>query len=124
MLVAVQPAVAQSSTPTATGVTGGSGADGGVNPLCQDESGTLANIVEGFLQLTTGLGLMGFLIVWQGDAVAEMFTLSQEHQIELKEHRRRALKSAGTLLVLGPLFTVAGATMALPVADCVSLIPF
>jgi hypothetical protein len=116
-----QPAVAQSSpTPTQDEASGG----GGVNPVCQDESGTLANMIEGFLQMTTGLGLMGLLVMWQADAVVSMFTVSQEQQRRLKYHRWKTLKSAGVLVLLGPLFTLAGAEMGLPIANCVSLIPF
>lgn len=118
-----QPAVAQPSpTPTVTQHTAGGGGD--VNPVCQDDSGTLADMIEGFLQVTTGLGIMGLLVVWQADAVVSLFTVSQEQQRRLKHHRFQALKSAGVLVLLGPLFTLAGASMGLPVAGCVSLIPF
>lgn len=94
------------------------------NPICQDESGTLSNMIEGFVQLTTGLGLMGLLVVWQADSLMEMFTLSREQKTALKQHKRGALKSAGVLVLLGPLFTIAGSMMGLPIAECVNLIPF
>ena len=94
------------------------------NPICQDESETLTNMIEGFVQLTTGLGIMGLLIVWQGDSLMEMFTLSREQKTALKQHKRGALKSAGILVLLGPLFTLAGPMMGLPIAECVNLIPF
>ena len=96
----------------------------GTNPICQDESGTLTNMIEGFVQLTTGLGLMGLLVVWQADSLMEMFTLSREQKTALKQHKRGALKSAGVLVLLGPLFTIAGSMMGLPIAECVNLIPF
>lgn len=99
--------------------------DGGaVNPVCQDSSDTLANMIEGFVQVTTGLGIMGLLIVWQAESLAEMFTVGREQKASLKRHKRGAMKSAVTLVVLGPLFTVAGAAMNIPVAQCVDLIPF
>ncbi len=106
LLIAVQPALA---------------AD---NPVCQEDSGTLVNMIEGFVQLTTGLGIMGLLVVWQADSLMEMFTLSHEQQANLKQHKRSALKSATVLVLLGPLFTLMGSSMDLPIAECVNLIPF
>lgn len=94
------------------------------NPVCQEESGTLTDMIEGFVQLTTGLGIMGLLVVWQADSMMEMFTLSREQKASLKQHKRGAIKSAGTLVVLGPLFTLAGSAMEIPIAECVDLIPF
>ena len=106
-LVAASPAAAQTQ-----------------NPICQDESETLTNMLEGFIQLTTGLGIMGLLVVWQADSLMEMFTLSREQKTAFKQHKRGALKSAGILLLLGPMFTLAGSMMGLPIAECVNLIPF
>ena len=108
-LIAAQPALAQ---------------DGTSNPVCQDDSGTLADMIEGFVQLTTGLGVMGLLVVWQSDSLMEIFTLNREQRTFLKQHKRTALKSTATLVLLGPLFTLAGSGMGLPIADCVNLIPF
>ena len=107
-IVAAQPAAAQEAT----------------NPVCQEDSGTLASMIEGFLQLTTALGLMGLLVVWQGESVAEMFTLSRDQLSRIKQHKITALKSAVILVLLGPLFALAGTTMDLPVAQCVDLTPF
>jgi hypothetical protein len=107
-VVAAQPAAAQETT----------------NPVCQDDSGTLASMIEGFLQLTTALGLMGLLVVWQGESIAEMFTFSRDQLAKIKQHKISALKSAVILVLLGPLFALAGATMDLPVAQCVDLTPF
>jgi hypothetical protein len=67
---------------------------------------------------------MGLLIVWQGDSLMEMFTMSQEQQAGFKQHKRKALKSATMLVLLGPLFTLLGSSMELPIADCVNLTPF
>ena len=106
ILIATQPALAQT------------------NPVCAEESGTLQNMIEGFVQLTTALGLMGLLIVWQADSLMEMFTLSREQKVSIKQHKRGAMRSAATLVVLGPLFTVAGSMMGLPIAQCVDLVPF
>lgn len=94
------------------------------NPLCTDSSDTLANMVEGFIQITTALGVMGLLLVWQADSLVEMFAVGRDEKASLKRHKRSALKSAAILVCLGPLFTVAGATMGLPIASCVDLIPF
>ena len=93
------------------------------NPVCQDESETLINMIEGFLQLTTALGLIGLLVVWQADELAEMFTLGQEKKLRLKQHKLNAMKSAAVLVLLGPLFTIAGGAMELPIAQCVDLVP-
>jgi len=64
------------------------------------------------------------LVVWQADSLMEMFTLGHEQQASLKRHKRSALKSAVVLVLLGPLFTLMGSSMDLPIADCVNLIPF
>lgn len=106
ILIATQPALAQT------------------NPVCTDDSGTLRNMIEGFVQLTTALGLMGLLVVWQADSLMEMFQLGREQKARLKEHKRGALRSAATLLVLPPLFTVGSSAMGLPVAECVDVVPF
>ena len=108
-VIAAQPALAQDSTS---------------NPVCQDDFGTLADMIEGFVQLTTGLGVMGLLVVWQSDSLMEIFTLNREQRTFLKQHKRTALKSTATLVLIGPLFTVAGSSMDLPIAQCVDLIPF
>lgn len=94
------------------------------NPVCDDDSETLVNMIEGFVQLTTGLGVMGLLIVWQADELMGMFSMSQEQKAQLKQHKMSALKSASVLVLLGPLFTIGGAAMELPIAECVNLIPF
>lgn len=106
-LVATEPALAQTT-----------------NPVCQESSGTLATMIEGFLQITVALGVMGLLVVWQAESLMEMFTLSRDQKARLKEHKRGAVRSAVVLVLLGPLFTVAGSTMGLPIAQCVDLIPF
>ncbi|ELZ89084.1 hypothetical protein [Haloferax sulfurifontis] len=84
----------------------------------------LPQMLEGFFQLTTGLGLIGLVVVWQGDSLFQMFTTNHEQKAKLKEHMRATLKSAITLLVLGPLYTVAGSLMGLPLAQCVDLAPW
>ncbi|KAB1198190.1 MULTISPECIES: hypothetical protein [Haloferax] len=84
----------------------------------------LPQIIEGFFQLTTGLGLIGLVVVWQGDSLFELFTMNHEQKAKLKEHKRAALKSATILVVLGPLYTVAGSLMGLPLAQCVNLAPW
>jgi hypothetical protein len=94
------------------------------NPVCTDDSDTLAKMIEGFVQITTGLGVMGLLLVWQADSLMEMFQLGREQKARLKEHKRGALRSAATLLVLPPLFTVGSSAMGLPVAECVDVVPF
>jgi hypothetical protein len=94
------------------------------NPVCQESSETLANMIEGFVQVTTGLGVMGLLVVWQADSLMEMFTMTQDRQMAFKRHKRNALKSATVLVLLGPLFTVMGSMMDLPIAQCVDLTPF
>jgi hypothetical protein len=94
------------------------------NPICADESGTLVTIIEGFLKITVALGVVGLVLVWQLDSLVEMVTVSREQKLAIKQHKRGAIKSAGTLIIIGPLFTVAGILMGLPIADCVDLIPF
>lgn len=108
-LLAAQPALAQETA---------------ANPVCQDDSGTLSKMIEGFIQLTTALGVMGLLVVWQADSLMEIFTLSREQKASFKQHKRTAMKSTATLVLLGPLFTVASSSMGLPIAQCVDLVPF
>ena len=103
-LFAVQPVAAQSGA------------------VCSADN--LPGMIEGFFQLTTGLGIVGLAIVWQADSLIEMFTLNPEQKKGLKRHKRSSMKSAVVLVVLGPLYTVAGSMMGLPLADCVNLVPW
>lgn len=84
----------------------------------------LPGMIEGFFQLTIGIGIIGLAVVWQADSLIEMFTLNPEQKKSLKRHKRSALKSAVVLVALGPLYTVAGSTMGLPLASCVDLVPW
>ena len=95
-LFAVQPAAAQT------------------NVVCNADN--LPSMIEGFFQLTTALGIVGLAIVWQADSVIDMFTLNPEQKKGLKRHKRSAMKSTVVLVVLGPLYTVAGSMMGLPLA--------
>ncbi|OVE82909.1 hypothetical protein [Natronolimnobius baerhuensis] len=90
--------------------------------VCEAEQ--LPDMISGFFQITTALGIIGLVVVWQADSLAEMFTVNPEQKKGLKQHKRTALKSAIILLVLGPLYTVAGSTMGLPLAECVDLVPW
>lgn len=90
--------------------------------VCDAEK--LPSMIEGFFQLTTGLGIIGLAVVWQADTLIDMFTLSPEQKKGLKRHRRSAMKSTVILVTLGPLYTVAGSMMGLPLADCVNLAPW
>ena len=103
-LFAVQPVAAQS------------------NAVCSADN--LPGMIEGFFQLTTALGIVGLAIVWQADSLIEMFTLNPEQKKGLKRHKRSAMKSAVVLVALGPLYTVAGSMMNLPLAQCVDLAPW
>ncbi len=101
-LVAVEPVAAQD------------------NAVCSADN--LPSMIEGFFQLTTALGIVGLAIVWQADSLIEMFTLNPDQKKGLKRHKRSAMKSAVVLVVLGPLYTVAGSIMGLPLAECVDLV--
>ncbi|MFD1571277.1 hypothetical protein [Halorubrum laminariae] len=103
-LFAVEPAAAQT------------------NAVCSAEN--LPSMIEGFFQLTTALGIVGLVVVWQADSLIEMFSITPEQKKALKRHKRSALKSAVVLVVLGPLYTVAGSMMNLPLAQCVDLAPW
>jgi hypothetical protein len=92
------------------------------NAVCGADN--LPSMIEGFFQLTTALGIVGLAIVWQADSLIEMFTLNPEQKKGLKRHKRSAMKSAVVLVVLGPLYTVAGSMMGLPLAQCVDLVPW
>ena len=103
-IVAVEPALAQDGV------------------VCDAEG--LPDMISGFFQITTALGIVGLVVVWQADSLAEMFTMSPEQKKGFKRHKRTALKSTVVLLVLGPLYTVAGSVMGLPLAECVDLVPW
>ncbi|OYR55789.1 hypothetical protein [Halorubrum halodurans] len=103
-LVAVEPVAAQD------------------NAVCSADN--LPSMIEGFFQLTTALGIVGLAVVWQADSLIEMFTIGPEQKKGLKRHKRSAMKSAVVLVVLGPLYTVAGSMMGLPLAQCVDLTPW
>lgn len=110
-LVIVQPAVAAESD-----------SDSESNAVCSADR--LPEMIEGFFQLTTGLGIVGLAIVWQADSLIEMFTLNPEQKKGIKRHKRSAMKSGTVLVALGPLYTVAGSMMNLPLASCVNLVPW
>lgn len=101
-LAAVEPALAQNAVCEATG---------------------LPQMISGFFQLTTGIGLIGAVVVWQANSLAEMFTLGPDMIHQMKQYKGRALKSALMLVILGPLYSVAGSMMGLPLASCVDLTP-
>ena len=103
-LFAVEPAAAQS------------------NAVCSADN--LPSMIEGFFKLTTALGIVGLAVVWQADSLIEMFTITPEQKKGLKRHKRSAMKSAVVLVALGPLYTVAGSMMGLPLAECVNLAPW
>lgn len=92
------------------------------NIVCEAEQ--LPEMISGFFQITTALGIIGVVVVWQADSLAEMFAISPEQKKGLKQHKQTALKSAVILLVLGPIYTVAGSAMGLPLAECVDLVPW
>lgn len=103
-LTAVQPALAQDGV------------------VCDAEG--LPEMVSGFFRITTTLGILGVVVVWQADSLVEMFAMSPEQKRGFEEHRRAALKSAVVLLILGPVYTVAGSVMGLPLAECIDLAPW
>nr|WP_156588646.1 hypothetical protein [Halorubrum sp. CBA1125] len=104
VIVAVEPAAAQESA------------------VCEVDR--LPGMISGFFQLTTAIGLLGLVVVWQADSLIELFTLRPEQREGLKRHKRTALRSTVILVVLGPLYTVAGSVMNLPLAECVDLTPW
>ncbi|TKX71891.1 hypothetical protein EXE40_06645 [Halorubrum sp. GN11GM_10-3_MGM] len=103
-MLAVEPAAAQESA------------------VCEAER--LPEMISGFFQFTTAIGLIGLVVVWQADSLVELFTLRPEQREGLKRHKRTALRSTVILVVLGPLYTVAGSVMNLPLAECVDLTPW
>lgn len=92
------------------------------NPICN--AAKLPGIIEGFFQLTTAIGIMGLVLVWQVDTVIEMFKPAPEQREAVRRHKRTAAKSAGIVTALGPMYTVAGSIMGLPLATCVNLAPW
>ena len=107
LITTVEPALAQETSQSA---------------VCSADN--LPGMIEGFFQLTTALGIVGLAVVWQADSLIEMFTLNPDQKKGLKQHKRSAMKSTVVLVILGPLYTVAGAMMGLPLAQCVDLVPW
>ena len=107
LITTVEPALAQETSQSA---------------VCSADN--LPGMIEGFFQLTTALGIVGLAVVWQADSLIEMFTLDPDQKKGLKRHKRSAMKSAVVLVILGPLYTVAGSMMGLPLAQCVNLVPW
>jgi len=62
-LIAVEPALAQQTSQSA---------------VCSADN--LPGMIEGFFQLTTGLGIVGLAVVWQADSLIEMFTLNPDQE--------------------------------------------
>lgn len=106
-IITVEPALAQEASQSA---------------VCSADN--LPEMIEGFFQLTTALGIVGLAVVWQADSLIEMFTLNPDQKKGLKQHKRSAMKSTVVLVILGPLYTVAGSMMGLPLAQCVDLVPW
>jgi len=92
------------------------------NAVCGTEK--LPGMVEGFFQLTTTLGIVGFAVVWQADTLIEIFMPDPEQKKAFKRHKRSVIKSLVVLITLGPLYTVAGSMMGLPMAECVDFVPW
>lgn len=104
-------------TPTPT-----EAAASGSNPVCSIEN--LPGMVEGFFQITTTVGILGFAVVLQIDTLIEIFNPPPETRQKLKRHKLAAAKSAGLLTLIGPLYAVAGPLMGLPLAPCLNLVPW
>lgn len=95
------------------------------DPFCSSGSASsLGQTVEGFFQLTAGVGLVGLVAVWQMESLMGVFAMSPEQKRSLKEHKRDAGKAAIMLLAIGPLYVAAQSAMGLPMGDCLSLSPF
>jgi hypothetical protein len=90
--------------------------------LCEAEK--LPAMIEAVFRLTTVAGVIGLITVWQGSAFLEVFTLSPEQKLALKNHRRKAFKSTLILVSIGPLFSVVGPSIGLPLASCINLVPW
>jgi hypothetical protein len=90
--------------------------------VCQAEK--LPGFVEGFFRASTGIGVMGVVVIWQLNSAVEIFGMTPEQKKPLKQHKRAALKSGVMLAVLGPLYSVVGPMMGLPLAQCVDLAPW
>lgn len=90
--------------------------------VCQAEK--LPGMLEGFFRASTGIGVIGVVAIWQLNSAAEIFGMTPEQKKPLKQHKRAALKSGVMLAVLGPLYSVIGPMMGLPLAQCVDLAPW
>lgn len=90
--------------------------------ICSTEK--LPKAIEGFFELTTAFGLIGVIVVWQGSSLLEMFTLSPEQKKELRYRKRDAFRSMVVIFALGPVYSIAGPKMGLPLAQCIDLVPW
>lgn len=100
--------------------------DGGASgDLCEsDGMAELTRIVEGGIQLMFALGMMGAVVMYKADTVVEIVARGPEQRKQVKKHKQQIIGSSMVLILLGPFVEVAGAIMNIPIASCVSVIPW
>jgi hypothetical protein len=86
--------------------------------ICQ-QSG-LENAINGFLSLTTGVGLIGALGMYKFNVLVEILAMNPEQKKQLKRKKNDIKKGVILLVGSGPLFGLAGSLMGLPIASCVN----
>lgn len=93
-------------------------------PVCSADSGTLPSLIEGFIQLTTALGLLGLLAVWQADTITDRLVIGIEGQRRLTQQKLRTAKRSATLVILGTLLILASQLNHLLITHCTNPVPF
>lgn len=94
--VAIAPATAAAADPVPL-------QSSSTDDICSTD---IPSYLSTFMELTTILGLVGLVAVWQMDTLAELLTMNPRQKRNLKQHKRSSAKSGVVLLVLGPVFSV------------------
>ena len=101
------------------------GDSGASSDLCgTDGMADMTRIVEGAIQLMWALGMMGAVVMYKADTVVEIVARGPEQRKQVKKHKQQIIGSSVVLILLGPFVEVAGAVMNIPIASCVSVIPW
>lgn len=79
----------------------------------------IGSVVETFISLLFGIGLLGVFVVWQGSAIGNILSLDRNQKRRIKRYRGSATKSFAILVIIGPLFTILTNVLGMKAVDCI-----
>jgi hypothetical protein len=94
------------------------------NPICQDKSHTLAQMIEGVILITVSFGPIGLLLALLVGEIKDMATFSREQKAKAKEFKRSAARSGVAIMILPAIIVIFLLAIGVPNPQCVDLIPF